>query len=400
MNDRAVSQVYRSILAIAIGYGILHAVVDGACAALLTYHKTQNVLSGEQLWTLFLIYNGLAFALQLPLGAMADLGRHYRTAMLAGTGLVCLGVLPWIPSAHAAIALVAVGNAAFHVGAGAMVLRISPERATAAGLFVAPGSLGLVAGAWCGQNLAWWPWLSVGALALAARLVVATQPMAERRVRSFSTQPQYGRWIVLTAVGLLFLSVIVRSTVGMTVGAVHEGQATILLGLAWAAFFGKAVGGLIADRFGWVKTSVVALVASAPLLLIDRANGSTAVAGMFLFQMTMPVTLLAIYRAFPDEPGLSFGLPTLALFVGSLPVYVLPIGLISTVPVLAALVALSLLCLMVGLPLVLKARDSRSELAEREEYVAKLRRVTEENERLRRHIDGMEDAGRDGASGD
>jgi MFS transporter, FSR family, fosmidomycin resistance protein len=381
-------------------YGLLHAVVDGACAALLAYHKTQGVLSGEQLWTLFLIYNGLAFALQLPLGAMADFGRHYRTAMLAGAGLVCLGVLPWIPSVHAAIALVAVGNAAFHVGAGATVLRISPERATAAGLFVAPGSLGLVAGAWCGQNLGWWPWLAVGALALTARMVVAIQSTAERRARSFSTQPFYGRWIVLTAVGLLFSSVVVRSTVGMTIGTVHEGQATILLGLAWAAFFGKAVGGLIADRYGWIKTSVLALVASAPLLLIDRGNGVAAIAGMFLFQMTMPVTLLAIYRAFPDEPGLSFGLPTLALFIGSLPVYVLPIGLISAVPVLAALVALSLLCLIVGLPLILKARDSRIELVEREEYAAKLRRVIAESERLRRHIDGMEDAGRGGASGD
>ena len=399
MKARVVSHSHRSILAIAIGYGVLHAVVDGACAALLACHKGQNVLSGEQLWTLFLVYNGLAFALQLPLGAMADCGRHYRTAMLAGTGLVCLGVLPWIPSAHAAIALVGIGNAAFHVGAGAMVLRISPEQATAAGLFVAPGSLGLVAGAWCGQNLSWWPWLGVGSLALTAIVVLAMQSVAECRAKSFSPQPQYGRSIVLTAVGLLFLSVIVRSTVGMTVGAVHEGQAAILLELAWAAFFGKALGGLVVDRFGWVKASVVALVASAPLLLIDRANGSTAVVGMFLFQMTMPVTLLAIYRAFPNEPGLSFGLPTLALFVGSLPVYVLPAGVVSTTAVLSTLIASSLVCLVVGLPLVLRVRDSVVEVAERERYTARLRHVIAESERLRQHIDDMNEASSGGTSG-
>ena len=379
-----------SLLTIAVVYGLLHAVVDGACAALLAYHKTQGVLSGEQLWTLFLIYNGLAFALQLPFGAMADFGRHYRTAMLAGASLVCLGVFPWIPSAHVAIALVAVGNAAFHIGAGAMVLRISPERATAAGLFVAPGSLGLVAGAWCGQNLAGWPWLSVGALALTAVVVLAMQPMAERRVMAFSSQPRYGRSIVLTAVGLLFLSVIVRSTVGMTIGAVQEGHAAILLGLAWAAFFGKAIGGLVADRFGWIKTSVIALVASAPLLLMDR--GATAIAGMFLFQMTTPVTLLVIYRAFRNEPGLSFGLPTLALFIGSLPVYLLPLASISTAPVLLTLIVLSLVCVMVGLPLILRTSNGRVDLVERDENVVKLRGVTEENARLRRDMDGMEDA--------
>ena len=70
---------------------------------------------------------------------------------------------------------------------------------------------------------------------------------------------------------------------------------------------------------------------------------------MFLFQMTMPVTLLAIYRVFSNEPGLSFGLPTLALFAGSLPVYVLPIESISTAPVLLVQIAASVVCLVFGL---------------------------------------------------
>ena len=345
----------RSVVWIAIVYGLLHAGVDGACAALLAYHKTQGVLSGEQLWTLFLIYNGLAFALQLPFGAMADFRGHYRTAMLGGAGLVGLGVLPWTPSAHGAVALVGIGNAAFHIGAGAMVLRMSPERATAAGLFVAPGSLGLVAGAWCGCNLGWWSWLSVGLLVLVVIVVLAMQPIGERRVQYVSFQPRYGRSVVLGAVGLLFFSVIVRSTVGMTIGAVCEGQAAILLGLAWAGFFGKALGGALADRFGWILTSAAALTASAPLLLVD--SGAATIGGMFLFQMTMPVTLLAIYRAFPNEPGLSFGLPTLALFVGSLPVYVLPIEWVSGVAVLSTLFVVSLVCLVVGLPLVLKGAN-------------------------------------------
>jgi FSR family fosmidomycin resistance protein-like MFS transporter len=333
---------------------------------LLAYHKTQPDLSTERLWTLFLIYNGLAFALQMPLGALADSGRKYRLAMIAGVGLVCLGVLPWVPSAHAAIALVGIGNAAFHVGAGAMVLRISPERAAAAGLFVAPGSLGLVAGGWYGRSLSWWPWLCVVVLATAAVAVLVLQPMAERRVTRSSTQPPCSRPIALIAVAFLLLSVIVRSTVGMAIGAVYTGQSSILLGLAWAAFFGKACGGLIADRFGWIKTSVAALLLSAPLLLIDGANGTFAMAGMFLFQMTMPVTLLAIYRVFPDEPGLSFGLPTLALFIGSLPVYVLPVTAIAATPIVLTLIAVSLVCLFVGLPLILR-KPVKIELSKREE---------------------------------
>ena len=245
MNDID-HRAYRLILAIAIVYGVLHAVVDGACAALLAHHRTGGSLSGDQIWTLFLIYNGLAFALQVPLGAMADFRRYYRTAMLVGAGLGwpghgsldCVGPrgpLAWSRSA----------TLPFISAAGATVLRISPERAGPAGLFVAPGSLGLVAGTWCGENLVWWPWLCLGLLALCGMVVLAIHPAAERRVRSFSGKLHRGRSIVMTAVGLLLVSVAVRSTVGMTIGAVHEGQATVLLGLAWAAFFGKALGGLL-----------------------------------------------------------------------------------------------------------------------------------------------------------
>ena len=70
--------------------------------------------------------------------------------------------------------------------------------------------------------------------------------------------------------------------------------------------------------------------------------------------MTMPVTLLAIYRAFPDEPGFAFGLPTLALLVGAIPSIVHAVDWLSSEPLLGVLILASVMCLAIGLPPMLR----------------------------------------------
>ena len=45
------------------------------------------------------------------------------------------------------------------------------------------------------------------------------------------------------------------------------------------------------------------------------------VAGMFLFQMTMPVTLAALTVVHPHRPAFAFGLACLALLAGVLPAF-------------------------------------------------------------------------------
>ena len=57
------------------------------------------------------------------------------------------------PIAPLATMIVAgVGNALFHLGAGGLVLRSAGGRATPAGVFVAPGALGLGLGMWMGRT--------------------------------------------------------------------------------------------------------------------------------------------------------------------------------------------------------------------------------------------------------
>jgi len=43
--------------------------------------------------------------------------------------------------------------------------------------------------------------------------------------------------------------------------------------------------------------------------------------GIVLFNFSMSITLVAVYRVLPDNPGLSFGITTLALLCGNVPLF-------------------------------------------------------------------------------
>lgn len=126
---------------------------------------------------------------------------------------------------------------------------------------------------------------------------------------------------VVLVFGLLSFSVAVRSLVG-TVGADGCPRGLgLLIALPAVAFAGKLVGGFLADRWGFVDVAMVALLASAPLLAFAGGDVWLALPGLLIFQMTMPVTLAAAWRALPAWPASGFGILCLALVAGTLPAY-------------------------------------------------------------------------------
>ena len=331
-------------------YGVAHAVVDAASAALLFGAQRVHALSNDQLLTWIILYNLLAFGLQPVAGWLADRFCIHKAVAMAGMGLCAAASLVMPLEVVSAVALAGMGNAMFHVGAGAIAVSIRPERATAPGIFVAPGAVGLGLGIWIGRGGMFSPMPFVIALALVA---VATWLHSAPAVLAGSVGPSAmkARWRRRDlAVTLLLLSVAVRSYVGFTVGIPFRPEPAMAWALMSAAFFGKLFGGLIGDRIGWLKTAVGALLLSAPLILFNQGHGALAVVGMTLFQMTMPVTLVATVRSFPGRPAFGFGLTCLALVLGALPIHLIRSPPILCNPIIVAtLIAVSVASLYVGL---------------------------------------------------
>ena len=298
----------------------------------------------------------------VPHRRLADRWRAYRLCLLGGLVLVALGIAAGPFSPFTAIVLAALGNAAFHVGAGALVMTHSPDRTAAAGVFVGPGAVGLAFGVWCVRVLNLGPWIFLLPLAACAALALVPAFAEKRSTQSPPAAVSLSRSVLVLCLATIFLTIAIRSANGHGVWAVHEGQRGVIWGLAFAACAGNILGGFVADRLGWVTTCVLALLLSAPLLSIFVDNGSVAIVGMVLFQMTMPVTLTAVWRAMPADAGLAFGLAAFAVLAGVAPVYVCPIEWITPRPLLLSLTLVAVAGILVGLPPIVRSYSDHRRL--------------------------------------
>jgi len=329
-----------------MSHGAIHAVIDASTVMVIFSATLVHDLSPFQIVFMISSYDLLAFAGQAILGFGLDKLRLYKSVILLGIVLTAIAVVLMLTHPYIAMVAAGLGNALFHIGAGAVSLNTSPGRAAAPGIFVAPGALGLGLGLWLGKsgNTVLWPFL----LALALSFVITTRssmPIIEMYLKPkiFSIKG------ALTILFLLLVSIGIRAFVGFAGTFECPKLPVVSFGLAFAAFGGKTLGGIISDRLGWIRTSVGALLISAPLIALGNANSSIIILGMFFFQMTMPVTLTAVYSLMPRRPAFSFGLCSSALVLGSFAAFYKPWVVYYSPYVFLGLITLSALLIFVAL---------------------------------------------------
>ena len=328
-------------------YSASHFWVDLSCAFLVF-----RTLAGTPDFMLcLLLYNFCAFALQMPFGLLADRLDRNGAVAAAGCGLIALAYLVPVPAMAAVTA--GVGNALFHLGGGIDVLNRSRERAWALGVFVSPGALGLFLGTLWGKGNTPGLWAVPAVLVLLAGMILALCWWASGGFRSgnapvdLSAADGYGRLLPL------FLVVVLRSYMGMNQSFSWKGEGQWALVLTLALVLGKTAGGFAMDRLGARRASGWSLGLAAALYLAS-AMPLPGVLAVFLFNMTMPITLWAAARTMPGAKGFTFGLLTFALFLGYLPSFLGWPGLLTGPGSYAAAAVVSLILLW--LPLRKEAR--------------------------------------------
>lgn len=358
-------------------YSILHFWVDGVCAfAMFGYFATQ-----ENWYVNILLYNFCAFAMQMPFGVVLD-GLNAKEKLQKYNPSFCfavLGVVLTLTGAFTHPVVLGLGNALFHLGGGVGTIHEDEAkgwRGRGLGVFVAPGALGLYIGTQLAKSGmgAGWIWIVSVGVAMFLCLEWGAQVLRRRhrmhavanieagkieddRVqdsanrgqaqgivnREASVTKKTGKSALWLMVGCLTV-VILRSYIGMAVG--FSWKSTLLAGTiaVLAVVFGKVAGGFAAAGFGTRRTVVVSLGLAAVCYLLS-GNMVAGVVALFLFNMTMPITLYILVQRLKGLPGFAFGLLTFGLFLGFLPVYFgveLPVsgGIVGCVGSLVSLVIL------------------------------------------------------------
>ena len=343
-------------------FALCHFVVDFACVSTMLC-AVSRVLgesgqgSMEVVALSILLYDIVAFTLQLPIGiALDQLDKNSYAALLSyalvGAGVI-LSLVPIALLEWPAILLLAIGNALFHSAGGLSVLNISQKHAGPSGIFIATGAVGVFLGTFSAQY---------GRLQVAFSLLVLLFLCASitRVVQKVNKKywnihnapfaiPEFSSRTLL-AIFLLCFVVALRSYTGIVMAFPWKSEMLLLALSILGVFAGKALGGMVADRIGFRTTAIFSLIASATLFVPSWEMPLMGLLAVFFFNFTMAITLASLSNILHEAKGTAFGLASFSLAIGALPAL---LGLRLEHPlVLSAMSLISALALGVSLTLV------------------------------------------------
>ena len=300
-------------------YSLIHFIVDLACAILVTNFISQKMGNSINYFVGILIYNFFAFVMQLPIGIIAD--KVNKNALCSSIGCLIVAIAYAFSDVGIVACLIAgIGNAMFHVGGGIDVLNISDKKATLSGIFVSTGAMGIFLGGKSAAVNFDQYYAIVIALVLSAILLLWLYKQIKGKVSNIEVIIPKINKTEMIAIICLMITVVVRGYVGLILA--FEWKSNFLLALIsiFAVVFGKMLGGIIGDKIGFMKISLISLIVSAIMYIFAFNNSVLGILAILFFNMTMPITLTALSNILFNNKGMAFGLLTVALFIGAIPV--------------------------------------------------------------------------------
>ena len=343
-------------LIVSLILGISHGIADAAAGFLLA--SLPRTMSLEQASFMIIIYNILGFGYQPLVGILTDKLKRPRLSVSIGLFSLLLALILASWQIKLAVILAGIGSAAFHVGAGALALAATPNSTIGPGLFAAPGVLGLAIGGVLGLAgysvtlpLVLLLGLAIGIIAIFERLrlpkyngIFRFTGIKEDRCISLTEKSKNLQDNDLSLL-ILIGAIAIISTVWTSFQFLLQTHFDIIINLAVAAAIAKVFGGIIAEKWGWWRWTMVSLIMATILLLIRGQNHLPLVLGLALLQSTIPITLTATARIMPQQPATATGFALgLAILLGGIPI-ILGFSYIAATPVISALLVVTTLLL-------------------------------------------------------
>ena len=329
-------------------YSTIHFIVDLGCSILVSNLVTQKMGINMNLFIAILLYNFFAFAVQLPIGIVAD--KINKNAMCSAIGCILVAIAFGCANFGIISCIIAgIGNAMFHVGGGIDVLNISDKKAAPSGIYVSTGAMGIFLGG-KSVSIGFNKYYIVILILLISSLALfwLYKQIKDKVKNEKVIIPEISKNEII-AIICLTITVVIRGYVGLILSFEWKSSFILALISIFAVVFGKMLGGIIGDKIGFMKISLLSLIISAILFVFAFNNSILGILAILLFNMTMPITLIALSNILFNNKGMAFGLLTLALFIGAVPVFFGYTNAIFTPIGLSMITLLSAIILYIGI---------------------------------------------------
>lgn len=319
-------------------YFYIHFVVEVVCFFFLSRVTNNSFI----VWLVPFIYDGMAFVPQSIMGYISDKYPKINMGFL-GIALLFITYLLWgltNINIFVLLIMISLGNAFLHVAGAENTLRTSNGKIAPAAIFVSGGSFGVITGRLLARS-------SINSLVFILPILsmIPFVMLADTYIDKASNCKKFNfvkenvnpYLVVLIA----FLVVIVRGYIGY--GIPTSWNKTVVQNIIF--FFtmglGKALGGILSDKIGIRKVAILSTILAIPFLCFGDNVMIISIIGVMFFSMTMAITLAILVSVLKKTPGLAFGITTIGLFLGTVPIFFIKLSYELNI---ILIIVISLLC--------------------------------------------------------
>lgn len=328
-------------------YFYVHFIVEVVCF----FYLSRIMKDSITVWLIPFIYDGVAFVPQSIIGYISD--KYPKINMgLIGVLLLLISYLFYgltnLPILLSLIIL-CLGNACLHISGAEDTLKTANGKLSPSAIFVSGGSFGVITGKLLAKTS-----LNPLFLLIAILTIIPFVLLAKTYINNDSNTNKFNyvkddlkpSLVILVAV----LVVIIRGYMGYGIPTSWNKTVTQLVIFFCTMGIGKALGGILSDLFGIRKIAIFSTLIAIPFLCFGDNIMIISLIGVMFFSMTMAITLGILVSNLKNTPGLAFGLTTIGLFLGTVPIFFIKVNMISNIIII---IVASILC-AIALGYVLK----------------------------------------------
>lgn len=318
-------------------YFYVHFVVEVLC-----FYFLYSNYKGAIVWLLPFVYDAFAFVPQSLIGYYADKNKNINMGLI-GVLLMFIGYIFFLytsVSIFIPLLIICFGNAFLHVDGAENTIRFGNGKLSNSAIFVAGGSFGVLTGRLLVGTLTQ-SWILLLPLISLIPLVIIcnneTKDLKGYKKYDFVKKDVNPYKAIIIA----FLVVTIRGYMGYGIPTSWNKTIIELILLFLFMGTGKALGGILSDKFGIRKVAILSTLIAIPFLCFGDNIMVISLIGIMFFSMTMSITLGILLSALKNNPGLAFGITTIGLFIGTIPIFFIKLTFICNV---IMIIVFSIIC--------------------------------------------------------
>ncbi len=297
-------------------YFYVHFVVEVVC-----FFYLSRISNSPIVWLIPFLYDAFAFVPQSIIGYIND-KKGIDTGIIGVILLMLgIGIYSFIDvSVYVSLFIICFGNAFLHISGADNTLKVSEGKLSHSAIFVSGGSFGVISGRLLAKT-ALPSWVLLPFILTIIPFILYAKTFANNK--SNCDKFNYVKKSINPSVIILiaFIVVIIRGYMGY--GIPTSWNKTVIQNVLLFTFMGlgKALGGILSDTFGIRKVAILSTLLAIPFLCFGDSIMIISLIGVMAFSMTMSITLGILVSVLKKAPGLAFGITTIGLFIGTVPIF-------------------------------------------------------------------------------